>query len=331
MVTRRLPDKFLVAFAFAGKYRELVRAIADEVEKALGESNVFLDEWYEHYLAGDDADLKLQKIYGDQSVLVVVCVSEYYGGNSWTRAEHRAIRARRMRASAAGNSGGKFEILPIRVGDGDIDGIPFNTIVPDVRSKSVAEITTLIINRLRLITENFERNVKVAIRGVSSGTAVSELGDKPAKEPTQRQAKVIEKKQAREYDIFLSYSRKDIERARWFIDLFEREGFSVFWDLASIPPGITFHQFVRQALDSSSSVVVLWSEASVQSNWVDIEAREGHKRGILLPVLLEKLKEDQLPFGLHMIQATPLEDWNGKSSHRNLKLLLSTIHAKLGK
>jgi len=62
---RKIPKKFLVAFSLAGEQRDLVRAVAEAVERELGEPNVFYDEWFEHYLAGKDADLKLQEIYGD--------------------------------------------------------------------------------------------------------------------------------------------------------------------------------------------------------------------------------------------------------------------------
>ena len=75
MIARELPEKFLVAFSFAGEQRDLVRAIAEAVEKKIGRNNVFFDEWFEHFIAGHDADLKLQKIYGEQCELVVVCVS----------------------------------------------------------------------------------------------------------------------------------------------------------------------------------------------------------------------------------------------------------------
>ena len=77
--TRHVPVKFQVAFSFAGEERELVRAIAEAVENILGRSTVFLDEWFEHYIPGADADLKLQKIYCEQSELVVFCVSKSYG------------------------------------------------------------------------------------------------------------------------------------------------------------------------------------------------------------------------------------------------------------
>ena len=93
MSARPLPDKFLVAFSLAGEQRDLVRVIAEAVEKQLGAGTVFFYEWFEHHLAGADADLKLQKIYGEQCTLAVVCVSKDYGIKPWTMAEHEAIRA----------------------------------------------------------------------------------------------------------------------------------------------------------------------------------------------------------------------------------------------
>ena len=45
----------------------------------------------------------------------------------------------------------KLRILPIRVGEGEIEGILFNTIVPDVRARSPTETAKLIVSRLGLI------------------------------------------------------------------------------------------------------------------------------------------------------------------------------------
>lgn len=151
---RSIPEKFHVAISFAGEQRELVLGIAEEVEKRLGRGTVFYDDWFEHYLAGDDADLKLQYIYGKGSTLAVVCVSQSYGGKPWTKAEHRAVRARRMQAS---DSAENYSILPIRVGDGEVEGILFNAIVPDVRSRSSGDSATLIIDRLRLVAPDLVR------------------------------------------------------------------------------------------------------------------------------------------------------------------------------
>jgi hypothetical protein len=151
MPTRAVPARFLVAFSLAGEQRELVRAIAEAVENQLGRGSVFLDEWFEHYIAGDDADLKLQEIYGRRCELAVVCVSERYGSKPWTQAEHQAIRARNMKCSAAAEKRESDAILPIRVGDGEVEGILFNAIVPDVRGRSAAASADLIIARLHLL------------------------------------------------------------------------------------------------------------------------------------------------------------------------------------
>ena len=79
--------------------------------------------------------------------LVVVCVSGAYGDKPWTRTEHRAVRARLMQAAAAD----RHRVLPVRVGDGEVEGVLFNEIVPDLRDKTPAEAAELIVARLNLV------------------------------------------------------------------------------------------------------------------------------------------------------------------------------------
>jgi hypothetical protein len=147
-MVRSVPEKFLVAFSLAGEQRALVRALAEEVERRLGDSTVFYDEWFEFYLAGGDADLKLQRIYHERCELAVICISGEYGSKPWTRAEHTAVRARYM--AAAGSADGD-RVLPVRVGEGDVDGILLNSIVPDLRHRPLAEVAQLIVDRLGYI------------------------------------------------------------------------------------------------------------------------------------------------------------------------------------
>lgn len=167
MGVRELPEKFLVAFSFAGEQRELVRAIAEAVEKEIGSGNVFFDEWFEYYIAGQDADLKLQEIYGEGCALVVVCISERYGGKQWSQAEHEAIRARVMKSRASADTRERVAVLPIRVGDGDVKGILFNTIVPDVRDRTPDKTAELIVERLRLIVPGLSIGTSPPLAGLS--------------------------------------------------------------------------------------------------------------------------------------------------------------------
>ena len=63
----------------------------------------------------------------------------------------QAIRARWMKVRVSPDERDKLRVLPIRVGDGELPGILFNTIVPDVRARNPEDTATLILNRLGLI------------------------------------------------------------------------------------------------------------------------------------------------------------------------------------
>ncbi len=148
MSVRELPTRFAVAFSLAGEQRQVVLPVAQEVEAILGRSTVFYDDWYEYWIAGSDADLLLQRLYGEGAELVVMCVSAAYGDKPWTRTEHRAVRGRLMQAATAADRHG---IFPVRVGDGEVEGVLLNEIVPDLRGKTAAEAAELIVARLNLV------------------------------------------------------------------------------------------------------------------------------------------------------------------------------------
>lgn len=154
-MNRKVPERFLVAFSFAGEQRDLVLSVAEAVENILGEGTVFYDDWFEYYIAGHDADITLQEIYTERSALVVVCVSEHYGNKPWTQTEHEAVRSLLMKIRNSEDKRQRSRILPLRVGDGDVKGIPFNAIMPDIRQKDIGQTAELIVNRLRLIEPNF--------------------------------------------------------------------------------------------------------------------------------------------------------------------------------
>jgi len=147
MSVREVPPQFTVAFSLAGEQRQLVLPIAQEVEAILGRSRVFYDDWYEYWIAGADADLLLQRLYGEGTELVVVCVSGAYGDKPWPRTEHRAVRARLMQAASAAD---RHRIFPVRVGDGEMEGALLNEIMPDLRRKTPAEAAEMIVARLNL-------------------------------------------------------------------------------------------------------------------------------------------------------------------------------------
>jgi len=148
VATHEVPARFAVAFSLAGEQREQALPIAQEVEAILGRSSVFYDNWYEHWIAGTNADLLLQDLYANKADLVVVFISGDYGEKSWTKTEHSAIRAMLMNDPSRRN-----HVLPLRLGDGQVEGVLGNEIVPDVRGRPASAVADLVISRLKLARE----------------------------------------------------------------------------------------------------------------------------------------------------------------------------------
>ncbi|MFV1981589.1 MAG: toll/interleukin-1 receptor domain-containing protein, partial [Rhodothermia bacterium] len=94
-------------------------------------------------------------------------------------------------------------------------------------------------------------------------------------------------------DVFISYAREDSNTAGKLSDALELEGLSVWWD-REIPPGKTFDEVITEQLAQSKCVIVLWSNASVSSNWVLDEVSEARSQNKLVPVLIDDV---QIPMG----------------------------------
>lgn len=108
-------------------------------------------------------------------------------------------------------------------------------------------------------------------------------------------------------EIFVSYARADASKAKTMAEALNRQGFSVWWD-RDIPPGQSFDKVIESALTEAKCVVVLWSQASTSSDWVKTEAAEGARRGILVPVLVEKVA---IPLEFRRLQTADLSKWHG--------------------
>ena len=76
-------------------------------------------------------------------------------------------------------------------------------------------------------------------------------------------------------DIFVSYASEDRDRIKPLIDAITAEGISVWWD-RRIGMGSDFEREIERELDAARCVVVVWSEKSVDSDWVRNEAQEGY-------------------------------------------------------
>lgn len=87
-------------------------------------------------------------------------------------------------------------------------------------------------------------------------------------------------------DIFISYAREDAARAAGLAETFESLGWSA-WHDDDIRAGAPYDAVIDQQLDAASCVVVIWSRASIDSNWVRAEASTADDQGKLVPVTFE--------------------------------------------
>lgn len=106
-------------------------------------------------------------------------------------------------------------------------------------------------------------------------------------------------------DIFLSYAREDYKVAAKLAEALQKMGWSVWWD-RRITPGRSFRREIQQAIDSARCVIVLWSAASTDSDWVISEAEEGRRRDVLVPVRIEDVR---IPLGFGESHTAELIGW----------------------
>lgn len=126
------------------------------------------------------------------------------------------------------------------------------------------------------------------------------------------------------HDVFVSYAREDRERARELAAALEAHGWSVWWD-RKIVAGDTFDQTIEEQLDAARSVVVLWSEHSVESEWVRNEAGVAAQRDVLVPAMIDTVK---LPLEFRLRHTVDLTDWSGDPGHGEFQSLCEAIAAK---
>jgi formylglycine-generating enzyme len=127
-------------------------------------------------------------------------------------------------------------------------------------------------------------------------------------------------------DIFLSYAREDLEKARLLASALEKQGWSVFWDRNSILSGEDFHEIIEQEINQTSCMIVGWSKASKKSDWVRGEATVGRERRILLPVLFEQVTPPVPFLSLH---AEDFSTWHGNSNAQEFSALCLALKKRL--
>jgi len=91
-----------------------------------------------------------------------------------------------------------------------------------------------------------------------------------------------------EYNIFISYSRKDAALVECVVSLLRAIGANAFRDKDSIPAGVKWRPVLEDALDKATVILVFWcihSESSVEVRAEFQRAIDGQKS--LIPIILD--------------------------------------------
>lgn len=122
-------------------------------------------------------------------------------------------------------------------------------------------------------------------------------------------------------DLFISYDREDLLRVKALAQLFEAHGWSVWWD-RRVPPGRSYADAIERALTDCQCAVVVWSQQSVESRWVRLEAAEADRQRKLVPVMIDPV---HIPFEFRDIQAAQLLEFPTKRDEEQIREMLHAI------
>jgi hypothetical protein len=112
------PSNFDVALSFSGTDRKYAKIIAEQLRNA--GFSVFYDNFYPEHLWGKNLTAFLDEVYRKKARFCVVLISQAYKDREWTNHELRSAQARALQEK------GNDYILPIRIDETDLDGLPPN-------------------------------------------------------------------------------------------------------------------------------------------------------------------------------------------------------------
>src|SRR4030095_4652702 len=139
-MSKRGKLEFDLLLSFAGSERDYARAIYD-IATANG-LRVFLDEEFQHEIWGENLVEYLDRAYRERGAYVLILISAGYRDGVFTRVERRAAFDRMIREAGA-------YLLPVRVDESWIDGLPISTAYLDLRVNGVLGVCELLVRKIR--------------------------------------------------------------------------------------------------------------------------------------------------------------------------------------
>jgi len=136
-----IPASFHVAVSFAGTERDSAQSLAEIVREA--GFDVFYDNFYPEHLWGKDLVVFFDEIYRQKARYCVIFVSKEYRDRIWTNQERRSAQAKALELK------GEEYILPVRVDDSELPGLPQTVGYVSLSELPIEEIAAMLIRKLQ--------------------------------------------------------------------------------------------------------------------------------------------------------------------------------------
>lgn len=129
-----------VALSFAGTERHLAERLANIVRDA--GLSVFYDDFFPEQLWGKDLVVFFDEIFRNKSRYCVIFISKEYHDRMWTNQERRSAQARALQEK------GNEYILPIRVDESELPGLPSTLGYLSISQFSIQSIAEILMKKL---------------------------------------------------------------------------------------------------------------------------------------------------------------------------------------
>jgi hypothetical protein len=109
-------------------------------------------------------------------------------------------------------------------------------------------------------------------------------------------------------DIFISYKSEERALPQALAEFLRAQGYTVWWDMELVG-GPSFRRQILDKLAEARAVIVIWTPASVESDFVLDEADRAKRMKKLIPVRTPDVKGDELPPGHGQAQTYLVSDY----------------------
>lgn len=172
---------FDVAISFAGENRNEARKLANFLK--LRGIEVFFDEYFKADLWGKDLYQHLQTVYKEKARYCIILVSKEYKEKLWTKHELRSAQERAL------NEINNEYILPIRVDDTILPGLPESLGFINLKESTFAEVADLFSKKIgfniddsrpddfyQLINLNIHTEIDLCYSSIKMSSRANDLG-----------------------------------------------------------------------------------------------------------------------------------------------------------